>query len=72
MCDRFLVVSGAVVGQTALSAGFPSTDFTNIGPQVGERFPDIVRPDQHGNRIDLHAVRGDRPGLVILYRSARW
>jgi peroxiredoxin len=51
---------------------FRSTDFTTIGPQVGERFPDVVLPDQHGNRVDLHAVRGDRRALVIFYRSARW
>lgn len=51
---------------------FPSTDFSTIGPPVGERFPDVVLPDQHGNSVDLHAVRGDRRALIIFYRSARW
>jgi hypothetical protein len=51
---------------------FPATDFSTIGPMVGERFPDVVLPDQHGAVVDLHAVRSDRRALVIFYRSARW
>jgi peroxiredoxin len=51
---------------------FPATDFSTIGPAVGERFPDVVLPDQHGNLTDLHAVRGARRALIIFYRSARW
>jgi peroxiredoxin len=51
---------------------FPSTDFTAIGPPVGERFPDVVLPDQHGNLIDLHTARGDRRALIVFHRSARW
>jgi len=51
---------------------FPAVDFSTIGPPVGERFPDVVLPDQHGSLVDLHAVRGGRRALVIFYRSARW
>lgn len=51
---------------------FPPTDFSAIGPQVGERFPDIVLPDQHGTPIDLHTTRGRRRALIIFHRSARW
>ncbi len=51
---------------------FPSTDFSTIGPPVGQRFPYVVLPDQHGNPIDLHAVRGHRRALILFYRSARW
>jgi peroxiredoxin len=51
---------------------FPSTDFSTVGPQVGERFPDIMLPDQHGTLTDLHAVRGERRALIIFHRSARW
>ena len=53
-------------------AQFPSTDFSIVGPQVGERFPDVVLPDQHGNPVDLHAARGERRALIIFHRSARW
>jgi len=51
---------------------FPVTDFSAIGPQVGERFPDVVLPDQHGNPVDLHDARGQRRALIIFHRSARW
>jgi peroxiredoxin len=56
------------VGQTA----FPEIDFTDIGPRVGERFPDVSLPDQRGVLTDLHATRGHRRALVVFYRSARW
>jgi hypothetical protein len=29
-------------------------------------------PDQHGLMVDLQAARGDRRGLVVFHRSARW
>ncbi len=51
---------------------FPSIDFTAIGPLVGERFPDLSLPDQHGRTVDLHAARAGRRALVVFYRSARW
>jgi hypothetical protein len=28
-------------------------DFSHIGPNVGERFPDVVLPDQHGEMLNL-------------------
>jgi len=51
---------------------FPPVDFSTIGPPVGQRFPDVVLPDQHGNPVDLHAVRGNRRALIVFHRSARW
>ena len=53
-------------------AAFPATDFTNIGPTVGARFPDVRLPDQHGRMVDLHAARAGRRALIVFYRSARW
>jgi peroxiredoxin len=47
-------------------------DFTTIGPAVGERFPDVVLPDQHGQRVDLHQARNGRRALVVFHRSAGW
>lgn len=47
-------------------------DFTKIGPSVGERFPDVILPDQHGKTVDLHALRGNRRALVVFHRSAGW
>ena len=51
---------------------FPAMDFTNVGPAVGERFPDVRLPDQHGQSVDLHAARAGRRALVVFYRSAAW
>ena len=47
-------------------------DFDRMGPRVGERFPNVVLPDQHGQPIDLHKTRAGRKGLVVFYRSAGW
>lgn len=47
-------------------------DFAKIGPAVGERFPDVVLPNQHAERIDLHQARGDRRALIVFHRSAGW
>ena len=55
-----------------LTPQLPVVDFTRIGPAVGSRFPDVRLPDQTGRMVDLHAERGDRRALVVVYRSARW
>lgn len=47
-------------------------DYTEAGPQVGERFPDVVLPDQTGGLIDLHQVRLGRRAIIVFHRSARW
>lgn len=47
-------------------------DFSRIGPAVGERFPDVVLPDQHGQAVDLHHARGPQRALVVFHRSAAW
>lgn len=50
----------------------PVLDFDQIGPNVGERFPDITLPDQFGSPVNLQEHRGDRKGLVVFHRSASW
>ena len=47
-------------------------DFTKIGPAVGERFPDIILPDQRGQPVNLHQARNGRRALVVFHRSAGW
>jgi peroxiredoxin len=47
-------------------------DFSRIGPPVGERFPDVLLPDQQGQAVHLHQARGNRRALVVFYRSASW
>jgi peroxiredoxin len=50
----------------------PYLDFSQIGPAVGSRFPDVVLKNQRGETIDLQLVRGKRKALVVFYRSASW
>ena len=57
---------------TAQPPTLPVLDFTNIGPAVGTRFPDVVLPDQHGHMLDLHTARAGRRALVVFHRSAEW
>jgi hypothetical protein len=47
-------------------------DFSQIGPAVGERFPDVILPDQNGTTVSLHQARGGRRALVVFHRSAGW
>lgn len=47
-------------------------DFSTIGPAVGERFPDVMLPDQHGHAVHVHQARDGRRALVVFYRSAAW
>ena len=42
------------------------------GPEAGERLPDFVLPNAFGQEIDFHAHRGERPAVVVFYRSAVW
>ena len=60
------------IPETDPASGLNQVDFETVGPQVGERFPDVVLPDQHGNPIDLHAHRGDRQAIIAFHRSADW
>lgn len=47
-------------------------DYSQVGPQVGELFPDLVLPDQTGHPVDLHQVRRGRRAIIVFHRSARW
>jgi hypothetical protein len=50
----------------------PVADDFPTGPAIGERLPDIVRRDQWGNEVDVHAKRGDRSLVMVFFRSAVW
>lgn len=50
----------------------PAVDFSLIGPQIGERFPDVVLPDQTGGLIDVHEARAGRRALILFERSLGW
>ncbi len=50
----------------------PEVDAENLGPVVGQRFPDVVLPSQTGSALDLHEHRNGRKALVVFHRSADW
>lgn len=50
----------------------PWVDFARVGPPQGRRLPNVVLPNQWGQRVDVHAARGGRRGLVVVHRSAEW
>lgn len=50
----------------------PPRDFSKIGPNEGEPFPDVCLPDQTGTTIDLHHARAARKAIVVVHRSAEW
>ena len=50
----------------------PEIDFSKVGPQRGEPFPDLVLPDQHGRTVDLHEHRAGRRALILFERSLGW
>ena len=50
----------------------PPRDFRTIGPNEGERLPEIRLPDQTGAVVDLHATRAGRRAVVVFHRSAEW
>lgn len=57
---------------TATDPQLPVVDLDALGPQVGDAFPDVRLPDQHGEIIDLHTHRNGRPALFVVHRSAAW
>jgi peroxiredoxin len=48
------------------------SDYTQVGPAVGDVFPDFELPDANGKPVRLHGWRGGRKALVVFYRSAAW
>lgn len=50
----------------------PETAAFATGPDIGERLPEIVLQDQHGDWIDVEQARGNRRALILFHRSLHW
>lgn len=48
------------------------TDYSQIGPAVGEIFPDFELPDGEERAVRLHGWRNGRRAVIVFYRSAAW
>ncbi len=57
---------------SSLSPTTTTLNYDEIGPAVGNRFPDLNLPDQHGNPVNIHETRNGRRELVLFHRSASW
>ncbi len=44
----------------------------STGPDVGARLPDFELRSHTGERVALHADRGDSKAAVVFFRSAVW
>ena len=47
-------------------------DVSSLGPQVGEKIPDFVLPDQYGRVRTLDTIMGERGAMLVFHRSADW
>ena len=63
---------GFVIPLLPPDIALPEVDFEQVGPSVGEQFPEVTLPDQHGIDVDLHEYRAGRRAVVVFHRSADW
>ena len=47
-------------------------DVSKLGPQVGERAPDLQLVDQTGKPHTLQSIIGRRGAMLVFVRSADW
>ena len=47
-------------------------DLSSLGPQIGEKVPDLALPDQHGAIQTLDSIMGERGAMLLFHRSADW
>ena len=43
-----------------------------VGPKVGEKFPNIVLRDQYGVERQMTELLGENGAVIDVYRSADW
>ena len=47
-------------------------DVSKLGPQVGERVPDLNLKDQSGKSWTLQSIMGPKGAMLVFFRSADW
>ena len=58
--------------ETPPTGRYPDSEDFPTGPDIGERLPEIVLPDQSGAMVNLEQARGNKRALVLFHRSLRW
>jgi hypothetical protein len=67
---RILMMVAVLSGAAALAA--QQVDVSSLGPQVGDRAPDLRLVDQHGQPRTIAGVAGPEGTMVVFFRSADW
>jgi hypothetical protein len=69
-----VILIGGVILRAGHQAPIQRTkiDVSKLGPQVGERVPDISLVDQDGKRQTLETIMGPKGAMLVFIRSADW
>ena len=59
-------------GRFTVGCFVTEVDYSQIGPALGDLFPDFELPDSEGRLVSLHSWRNGRRAIVVFYRSAVW
>ena len=54
------------------SAPREKIDLSKLGPQVGQRVPDVSLKDQTGKVQTLRSIMGPKGAMIVFFRSADW
>ncbi len=79
MSRRLMVIAVAscFMGMTTCAAWAQTPtrakiDVSKLGPQVGERVPDLSLQDQNGKTWTLPSIMGPKGAMLVFVRSADW
>jgi hypothetical protein len=64
------VFAGGTALQSVPGPAFP--DVQKLGPRVGERIPDFMLTDQHGETRTLGSLLAPNGLMLVFFRSADW
>lgn len=67
---RTFGLAAVFLAAAALSAG--QVDVSTLGPQVGERAPDLRLVDHTGQTRTIAGAAGPEGTMVVFFRSADW
>ena len=63
------LVTSSLAGQAPTAS---RVDFSQLGPQVGQKAPDFSLTDQTGARHTLQSILEPNGAVLVFYRSAEW
>jgi hypothetical protein len=64
--------AGAAEGGQVTQPARQKIEVAKLGPQVGQRVPDLNLRDQTGRMRNLQSIMGSRGAMLVFFRSADW